>query len=118
MKASDNNLAATVELLFKESCTKYGVPKMVRGDRGVENVGVRDYMRDLCGQKGFIAGKSCHNQRNERLWRDVYGRVVEFYHDLFQEMEEKEILNIDTDLEILIQGIYFYVYNCSFFAAD
>jgi hypothetical protein len=108
LKASDNNLADTVHQLFVESCSKYGVPEKVRGDRGVENVQVRDYMQSLHGPKGFLSGRSCHNQRIERLWRDVYERVVCVYHDLFQSMEERGVLDPETDKDIVRRGIFLF----------
>lgn len=108
LKASGNNLPETVFQLFEESCNKYGIPHMVRADRGGENVLVRDYMQIQKGPQGFISGRSVHNQRIERLWRDVYERVIVTYHDLFQNMEERGFIDInnDTDLDILRQGMY------------
>jgi hypothetical protein len=42
----------------------------------MENVGACDFMLAARGEKGFITGKSVHNQRVERLWRDLFERCI------------------------------------------
>ena len=41
----------------------------------------------------MICGKSTHNQLIERLWRDVYSGVTGLYHELFNFIEDEEILD-------------------------
>lgn len=44
LRASTNNLAATVMDVFLDAVDVYGVPSRVRGDRGGENVEVAVWM--------------------------------------------------------------------------
>lgn len=71
---STNNRAATVLTLFRQATAEFGTPSRVRSDRGGENVMVCHYMVSFRGpgRGSHIAGSSVHNQRVERMWRDVY----------------------------------------------
>ena len=53
----------------------------------------------------MITRPSTHNQRIERLWRDVFGGVIELYYGLFLFMKEKAIL--DPFNEVDIGALYF-----------
>ena len=50
-----------------------------------------------------LTGSSVHNQRIERLWRDVFRCVLTVFHQFFHYLEEKGHLNplSDTDLYCL-----------------
>ena len=78
LKCADNNRACTVMQAFSEAVQLYGVPSRVRADRGTENVRVSDYMLSFhgYGRSSFTAGRSVHNQRIERLWRDVFNACL------------------------------------------
>lgn len=49
----------------------------------------------------MLTGKSTHNQRVERLWRDVYEGVLSFYYDLFYYLEDQGYLDIMNDVHTI-----------------
>ena len=98
LHCSPNNLSETVLSLFLDAVEKDGLwPSRIRVDRGVENVLVCDAIVDArgAGRGSFIAGPSTHNQRIERLWRDVFRCVMHYFYYLFYALEDSGNLNIE-----------------------
>lgn len=105
LEVSLDNRAATVLSYFKTAVMQYGLPvgvryiaisrwnffflilSQIRTDHGTENVSVADFMlaaREFQENGSpFITGRSIHNQRIERLWRDVF-QCLQPFHALFQ----------------------------------
>lgn len=48
------------------------------------------------GHNAWIQGSSCHNQRIERLWRDVRHSVLNYWINFFHKMESDNLLNIHS----------------------
>lgn len=104
LRCSTNNRADTVFSCFTEAIINYGIPSRIRSDRGGENVRVANFMLSHPdrgpGRGSFITGRSVHNSRIERLWRDVFSSCVILYYNLFYHLEELEELDIDNELHL------------------
>lgn len=104
-----SNDSGTVLRLFTTAATVSGLPSRVRSDHGYENLHVAFLMNILRGaQRGsHITGESVHNQRIERLWRDVHKEVTGSFYTLFYALEDAGHLSPDNALHRFVLQLVF-----------
>lgn len=109
LKASSNNLSSTVLHLFQTATHVFHYPRRIRTDHGTENVAVAREMLHRYGPLAnpVITGQSVHNQRIERLWRDVFTFVLTYYKNLFHYLESQQVLDPDDEIDAYaLQYVY------------
>lgn len=112
LQCTNNNRADTLLQIFVEGSRKFGLPLRLRCDQGLENKRIAEYMVNRRGLQSVIAGKSVHNQRIERLWRDVFEGVLGYFYELFHFMEDEGVLNILNEKHLYaLHYVYFSKIN-------
>lgn len=109
LQASNNNRSSTVMEQFVQAVDQFDVPSRVRCDHGGENNAVCLFMDVFRGtaRGSALRGRSTHNQRIERLWRDVWNGLSNVYHSLFTLLEQDGILDINSETHLwALQYVY------------
>lgn len=103
LQAATNNTSQTALSAFLDGVASYGLPLRVRTDQGGENALIAEYMVQQRGggQGSIIMGRSVHNQRKERLWRDLFSGCVSYFYYLFYHLEAEALLDPDNEADIL-----------------
>ena len=104
LACASDNMAETVLKLFRNATSEFGVPSRVRSDKGGENILVCHFTVSYRGpgRSSHIAGSSVHNQRIERMWRDVYRCVACSFHEVFYFLEAQELLDPDDEYDLFV----------------
>ena len=101
LKCCDNNRAASMVAAFYDAVSSYGLPSCLRSDLGGENIDVWRYMiEEHSDLSVVITGSSTHNQRIERLWRDVYRSVGVVFRDPFCKLEDDGYLDPLNEVDL------------------
>ena len=102
IKCSTNNQAVTALSAFNEGVAVFGVPDKVRTDHGGENIEIWRYMIISHGNdtECVVTGSSVHNERVERLWRDVHRCVLKMFADVFRSLESEGYLDPLNEVDL------------------
>ena len=104
LQCHSNNRADTDFAEFLAAVWRFGLPSCVMTNQEVKNEDNARYMlthpeRGL-NRGSHITGRSMHNQRVERLWRDVYYACTLKYYWLFSYMEDIHILDPSSKIRL------------------
>lgn len=102
IKCANNNCASTVLDAFLEGLRCYGTPARIRSDHGGENVDGWRHMLSIYNNDPtcVVTGKSTHNQRIERMWRDITRCVSSSFIGIFNALEAENMLDPLNEVDI------------------
>ena len=101
LEPNTNNRGSTVLAAFINGINSVNtIPQRVRADKGGENRQVAEWMLQTngVGRGSFITGRSVHNQRIERLWRDV-NRWLTCFHLIFDHLRSTGFYDSDEGID-------------------
>ncbi len=95
LACSCNSGSQTVFNPFLKSMDTFRCPLRIRADHGMENVTVARWMLNHYGvaSKPLLTGFSVHNQRIERLWKDVNTYITTYFRNLLYYLESLDLLD-------------------------
>lgn len=95
IQCSTNNRASMVLGLFVKAVQQHGTPSRIRVDQGGENAFVVRHMLEVRGEErqSVLIGSSVHNQRIERLWRDMHRCATSNFYRVFYHLENCDLLD-------------------------
>ncbi|KAF6747406.1 hypothetical protein DFP72DRAFT_1149225 [Ephemerocybe angulata] len=93
-----------------ENVEKYSWPSRVRGDFGTENNVIEREMIAHWGvsHRPYLRGRSVHNVRIERLWRDVRKDSLENFRQIFLHLEDVDLLCPDSPIHLTCLYLVFH----------
>ena len=99
---TNNNKSETVLQQLLLGAREFGLPLRVRTDHGGENIKVWEHMLTAYNNdtSRVITGSSAHNERIERLWRDVHRSVTSHFADTFRKLESENILDPLNEVDL------------------
>ena len=101
LTCATNNKAQTVLNGFVAATLMYGFPEKLRTDLGGENIEAWRSMIEHHGDvSSVIVGSSVHNERIERLWRDVHQAVLSPYKEVFLCLEREGALDKENEVDL------------------
>lgn len=104
-----DNKASTAFIPFADACHEFGIPSRIRTDHGLENIDIAAFMIAQRGPNrgSVITGKSVHNQRIERLWRDMFNSCTHVFYHLFYFLERSGHLDMTSEIQLwCLQYVY------------
>ena len=102
LEVHNNNRSSTMLDCFMKGVAQYGLLSRVRCDKGSENVRVSEFMINERGpgRGSCIVGRSVHNQRIERFWRDLFTGCTSLFYHVFYYSEDLQVLSHTNDLDL------------------
>nr|XP_018913530.1 PREDICTED: uncharacterized protein LOC109041600 [Bemisia tabaci] len=109
LNAASDNTADTVLQMFYKGMEENGIPVRVRGDKGSENARVKDCMQELRQNivQPFIQGRSVHNVRIERLWKETNMHPTWKFKQIFKYLESIELLDEHSEFDLFCLSYVF-----------